>query len=124
MSIVDMSKIDVSICPVKWWKFARIVRESVAAWTLPRPTPIILTQSLPRSPGFCLKVPGAGFELIGDAPVTGPDGRFELAVLSGYRYDVDAELVGKSGDTPRVRQSDWVPLSGSSDASITLIIRR
>ena len=88
-------------------------------------TPVaLLTQSLPRSPGFYLKVPGAGFELIGDAPVTGPDGRFELAVLSGYRYDVDAELVGKSGDTPRVRQSDWVPLSGSSDASLALIIRR
>jgi hypothetical protein len=71
-----------------------------------------------------LKVPGAGFELVGDAPVTGSDGRFELVVLRGYRYDVYAELVGKPGDTPRVRQSDWVPLSGSNDAPLTLIIRR
>jgi len=71
-----------------------------------------------------LKVPGAGFELIGDAPVTGPDGRFAVAVLNDYRYDIYAELVGKPGDTPRMRQSDWLALSGSDTAPLTLIIRR
>ena len=71
-----------------------------------------------------LKVPGAGFELIGEAPVTGPDGRFAIAVLNGYRYDLNAELVGKPGDSPRVRQSEWLPLSGSETSPLTLVIRR
>jgi len=96
-------------------------------WRFPSPCTrtAIFGQGLPIAGAkVYLKVPGAGFELIGDAPVTGPDGRFELAVLSGYRYDVYAELVGRPGDTPRVRQSDWVPLSGSNDARLTLIIRR